>query len=184
MICQECKERPATLHFTKIINGEKSEVHICEKCAQEKGEMFMLNGGSGFSINNLLAGLLNIEPAFQQAKPNTLPKKEVLRCKRCNLSFSQFVHIGKFGCAECYETFKDHLDPILKRVHSGNTAHHGKIPKRIGGSIHIKKQIDDLKQQLKQFIEQEEFENAAGIRDRIRSLEKEADNDDEGGDQP
>ncbi|PLT35365.1 UvrB/UvrC motif-containing protein [Bacillus sp. V5-8f] len=176
MICQECNERPATLHFTKIINGKKNEVHMCDRCAQEKGEMFMLNGGSGFSINNLLAGLLNIDPGFQQAKPNALPKKEVLRCEGCNLSFPQFVHMGKFGCAECYETFKDHLDPILKRVHSGNTSHHGKIPKRIGGSIHIKKQINDLKLHLKQLIEQEEFEKAAELRDRIRSLEKEMGN--------
>ena len=48
MICQECNQRPAALHFTKIINGEKTEVHLCEKCAQEKGEMFMFNGGIGF----------------------------------------------------------------------------------------------------------------------------------------
>ncbi|RFU61368.1 UvrB/UvrC motif-containing protein [Peribacillus glennii] len=183
MICEECNERPATMHFTKIINGKKTEVHMCERCAQEKGEMFMLNGGPGFSINNLLAGLFNIDPGFQQAKANALPKTEVLRCIRCNLTFSQFVHIGKFGCAECYETFKDHLDPILKRVHSGNTSHHGKIPKRIGGSIHIKKQIKDLKQQLKQFIEHEEFEKAAEIRDQVRSLEKGADNVEGGGQQ-
>ena len=26
MICQECNQRPATLHFTKIINGEKAGV--------------------------------------------------------------------------------------------------------------------------------------------------------------
>ena len=23
MVCQECNQRPAALHFTKIINGEK-----------------------------------------------------------------------------------------------------------------------------------------------------------------
>ena len=38
MICQECNQRPATLHFTKIINGEKEQFHFCEQCAQEKGE--------------------------------------------------------------------------------------------------------------------------------------------------
>jgi len=66
MICQECNQRPAALHFTKIINGEKTEVHLCEKCAQEKGEMFIFNGESGFAFNNLLAGLLNIDPTFQK----------------------------------------------------------------------------------------------------------------------
>lgn len=37
MLCQECNKRPATLHFTKIVNGEKTEFHICETCAKEKG---------------------------------------------------------------------------------------------------------------------------------------------------
>jgi protein arginine kinase activator len=68
MICQECNQRPAALHFTKIINGEKTEVNLCEKCAQEKGEMFMINGGSGFTFNNLLAGLLNIDTTVQKQK--------------------------------------------------------------------------------------------------------------------
>ncbi len=38
MLCQECGEKQATLHFTKIVNGEKTEFHICESCAREKGE--------------------------------------------------------------------------------------------------------------------------------------------------
>ena len=71
---QECNQRPATLHFTKIINGEKTEFHICERCAQEKGNLFMDDGGSSFSINNLLAGLFNIESNMQQPKANSFPK--------------------------------------------------------------------------------------------------------------
>jgi protein arginine kinase activator len=172
LICQECHQRPATLHFTKIINGKKTEVMICEKCAQEKGEMFMEAGGPGFSINNLLAGLLNMESNIQQTKANAFPKTEERRCPHCHRSYKEFVHIGKFGCAECYKTFNEQLNPILKRVHSGNTAHIGKIPKRIGGTIYLRKQILDLKEVLKVHIDQEEFEKAAEVRDKVRSLEK------------
>ncbi len=50
-----------------------------------------------------------------------------------------------------YEAFKEQLDPILKRVHSGNTAHNGKIPKRIGGAIHLKKQISEIERDIKGF---------------------------------
>ena len=46
MICEECHEREASLHFTKIINGEKTEFHICEHCAKEKGEF--LPGSNSF----------------------------------------------------------------------------------------------------------------------------------------
>ncbi|RLQ91792.1 UvrB/UvrC motif-containing protein [Falsibacillus albus] len=171
MICQECNERPASLHFTKVINGEKTEFHLCEKCAQDKGESFLFGGSSGFSINNLLAGLFNSNNIYQQEK-QAIPRKEVLRCERCSMTIEQFVNIGRFGCPNCYHAFRHQLDPILKRFHSGNVAHQGKVPKRMGGSIHTKKKISQLKDEMRSFIDTEEFEKAAEIRDHIRSLEK------------
>lgn len=172
MICQECHERPATLHFTKINNGEKTVFHLCEKCAQEKGETFMANGGSGFSLSNLLSGLLNMDHSFQPAQKSPFYQKEILQCKECTMTYQEFTQIGKFGCANCYETFKEQIKPILRKVHFGNLSHNGKIPKRIGGTIHIRKNIEDLKQKMKEYISLEEFEQAAEVRDRIRSLEK------------
>lgn len=171
MICQVCNERPATLHFTKIINGEKTEFHYCDVCAQEKGEMFMLDGNSGFSINNLLAGLLSFDPAFQQAKQDSIPRNEVLQCNHCKMTFKQFVNVGRFGCTHCYETFGERLVPILKRLHSGNNEHQGKVPERIGGTIHLKRKIQQLKLDLKTAIDNEEFEKAAEIRDEVRALD-------------
>jgi protein arginine kinase activator len=172
MICQECNQRPAALHFTKIINGEKTEVNLCEVCAQEKGDMFMFAGGSGFNFNNLLAGLLNIDPAFQKPNQNNFHQEEILQCDHCLMTFPQFIKVGRFGCAHCYEAFIEQLPPVLGRLHSGNWSHHGKIPKRIGGGIHLRKQIENLKSELKNLISQEEFEKAAEIRDEIRVLEK------------
>jgi protein arginine kinase activator len=174
MICQECNERPATLHFTKIVNGEKTEVHLCEHCAHDKGEMLMSDGSPGFSVNSLLAGLLNMTSGLKQAQETEFPKREVLQCHKCKMTFPQFVKVGRFGCSNCYETFQDHLNPILKRVHSGNIEHHGKVPERMGGAIHTKRKLTNLKTELQQLIKQEEFEKAAEVRDEIRSLEKEA----------
>ncbi|WP_223703275.1 UvrB/UvrC motif-containing protein [Sutcliffiella deserti] len=172
MVCQECKERPAALHFTKIVNGEKSEVHICEHCAQEKGNLFMFSGGSGFSLNNLIAGLLNTDNPISAAKAEGFKEEKVLQCERCKMTFPQFTKIGRFGCSECYRAFEDRIQPILKRFHSGNTIHSGKIPKRIGGSMHVRKEIESLKHELQELIIQEEFESAANIRDKIRELDK------------
>src|SRR6185437_4330730 len=98
MICQECGKRPATLHFTKIVNGDKNEFHICEACAREKGEMIP-GTSNGFSIHNLLSGLLDFEPSSQAAL-NT--NKEALRCDHCGLTYTQFSKLGRFGCSSCY----------------------------------------------------------------------------------
>jgi protein arginine kinase activator len=181
LICQECKQRPATLHFTKIINGEKTEVHLCEHCAQERGEMLMFSGNSDFSINNLLAGLLNLESPLKEAKPNTFQGSGILQCERCKMTYHQFTKVGRFGCSNCYHTFSSQLQPILRRLHSGNTTHSGKIPKRIGGALHIRKQIEKLKQKLQDLIVREEFEKAAYVRDQIRSLESQLTEYGEGG---
>lgn len=171
LICQECKQRPATMHFTKIINGEKTEFHLCEHCAQERGEMFMFPDNTGFSINNLLAGLLNLQSPITEAKPSAFQSPNILQCERCNMTYEQFTKIGRFGCSHCYYTFSRQLQPILRRLHSGNTTHAGKIPRRTGGTIHIRKQLNQLKQKLQELIVKEEFEKAAEVRDQIRALE-------------
>lgn len=170
MICQRCNQNPATLHFTKIINGEKTEIHLCDHCAQEKGEMFMFNGDSAFSINNLLASFLNMNPTFQTKE--TFQPEELVQCDKCSMTLQQFVKVGRFGCSHCYEAFKHHLVPIFKKLHSGNSEHNGKVPLRTGGFIHYKKQIQELKIVLQKLIAEEEFEKAAEVRDQIRTLEQ------------
>jgi protein arginine kinase activator len=168
MECQECHIRPATLHFTKIVNGKKMEVHLCEKCAKEKGDV--MAGSNAFSIHNLLSGFLNFEQMATQTNDEEV--LEVLKCPKCGLTYNEFAKIGKFGCGECYEAFRDHLDPILRKVHAGNTVHTGKIPKRTGKSINLKRKIKSFKEELQRLVEQEEFEKAAIVRDKIRALEK------------
>ncbi|KAA8995995.1 hypothetical protein F4V43_19165 [Paenibacillus spiritus] len=170
MICQECGVKPATLHFTKIVNGQKTEFHICESCAREKGEMIP-GTPSGFSIHSLLSGLLDLGSAGKDKAAAAAGSQEA-KCEECGMTYSQFSKLGRFGCSSCYKYFDPSLDPLFKRVH-GSTNHVGKVPRRAGARITFRRQIDELKGQLKVSIEQEEFERAAELRDQIRRLEKE-----------
>ncbi|ABS20449.1 UvrB/UvrC motif-containing protein [Bacillus cytotoxicus] len=173
MTCQNCNMRPATLHYTKVVNGEKTEVHLCEQCAGQSGyTSFFQSSQPSFSFQDLLAGLLNGGPATFGQKENTFSSTKVLRCPECKMTYEQFAKVGRLGCSSCYETFKDQIKPMLKRLHGGHTNHSGKVPKRIGGNIHLKKELDELKLTLKQHVQREEFEQAAQIRDQIRNLEK------------
>lgn len=174
MICQECGQRPATLHFTKILNGEKTEFHLCEVCAAEKGEMFPGGGpASNFSIHHLLSGLLNFET--NASSYGGIATEKPLRCETCGLTYNQFSKSGRFGCVDCYQQFSHRLDPIFRRIH-GSMEHTGKVPQRTGGKIKIKKEIDELKNLLQQKISAEEFEHAAKIRDQIKQLENQLSN--------
>ncbi len=174
MNCEECGKRPATLHLTKIVNGEKTEYHICEHCAKEKGDV--ISDFSNFSIHNLLSGLLDFDPmnkssAGSSQATHTPPQAKPLRCETCGLTYAQFSKSGRFGCSDCYQYFGARLDPLFRRIH-GNTHHIGKVPERTGGQLKIRKELEQLKATLQQYIATEEFEKAAEIRDRIRALEQ------------
>ncbi|WDF05425.1 UvrB/UvrC motif-containing protein [Shouchella hunanensis] len=171
MVCQECNMRQATLHFTKIINGKKTEMHVCEHCAREKGEA--IPGTDSFSIHHLFSGLFHTDDSnATQRDQNT---KAELKCPNCGLSYEKFLHIGRFGCASCYETYSTRLSSVFRRVHGGNSKHGGKIPKRIGETIQIEQRIEEMRAMLNEHIQKEEFEKAAELRDEIRALTKQKD---------
>jgi protein arginine kinase activator len=163
MLCEICKKNPATVHYTKIVNGKIEEMHLCEECAANNSE---LNFDSPFSFHKLWTGLIEDFPDNKYEK-----KVEKLTCPFCGLNYSQFRQIGKFGCAKCYEVFKDNLIPLFKGIH-GHDKHVGKIPVRANRKAANERKIEKLKEKLNELIQKEAFEEAAKVRDQIKELEK------------
>ncbi len=168
VLCDECGKRPANVHLTKIVNGVRSESHLCDQCARDKGELDVF-WEPKFSFPNLLAGLLQHEPTFGTSF--ALPTSVVDRCKACGLDFSAFTKTSFLGCPECYEEFRPRLEPLLKRIH-GSTRHTGKVPRRSAGTAGTRREIEGLRAELARLIAREQYEEAARVRDRIRALEK------------
>lgn len=166
MLCQNCNKRVAKIHFTKVVNDERIDTHLCEMCAQENMEFGYDNP---FSINNFLMGLLDI-PMGYSINGSKIDHHDIYKCNECGLAFEEFKHNGRLGCVQCYNTFKDNLVPIMKRLH-GSIHHSGKLPQRVGGVLKVKREIEKLKKQLTKAIKEEEFEKAAQLRDKIRELE-------------
>lgn len=171
MYCDECKKRPATVHLTKIMNGEKSEVNLCQECARAQQKEWGIAFEANFPINKFLAGLLGYDA--HQADPSVdLSFAAPEKCDNCGLNYNQISQIGRLGCDRCYEQFQDKVEPLLRRV-QGSTRHTGKVPQRTGGTIRLQREIQALRAALQQHVTREEFEQAAKIRDKIRDLEKE-----------
>lgn len=166
MMCEECKAKQATVHYTQVVNGEKTELHLCDACAKARGDIDLLGiAGAGFNINSLLAGLMNFEHAPSPAK------LKAATCPSCGADYNRFTQSGRLGCADCYKTFAKQLSPLLKRIH-GSFAHHGKVPTKGAQEISRKRQLVNLKGELKAAVESEQYERAAELRDEIRKLEQ------------
>ena len=165
MLCQICGKSPATVHFTEIHDNKMSEIHVCERCAEEKG----LHGGTGkqkFDIADLLAGMVDSMTSTDEERVGSV------QCPACGLLYSQFRETGRVGCAECYQAFKYQLHPLLRRIH-GKVECLAKRPPRTGGDESRARQIQRLHDELQRLVEHEEFERAAAIRDEIRRLQSE-----------
>jgi protein arginine kinase activator len=162
MLCDICGKNEATVHFTEIINGQMTKLHLCEECAKRKGEEMEEH----FGLADLLAGLADLG-----APVETVKDKEI-KCPSCGLAYSDFKKIGKVGCGRCYDTFKAYLLPLLKRIH-GSDVHAGKVPRKKGKPARRKKvDIEELKKKLRRAVELEEFEEAARLRDEIKKYEQ------------
>jgi len=58
---------------------------------------------------------------------------------------------------------------VIKNVH-GSSSHEGKLPRRAGAHLSVKREETSLRQLLKRAIAEENYEEAAKYRDAIREL--------------
>lgn len=152
----------------QVVNEEKRESHLCVDCAAEEAAETGMSW-PGPSFHQLLGGLLGSEGAWKGFAGGD---DERGRCPNCGLTFADFRRLGHFGCSQCYETFAEPLDPMLRRI-QGGTTHSGKIPVKAAGALRMRRQRERLEQKLQDLIVREEYEQAAVVRDKLRALEQE-----------
>jgi protein arginine kinase activator len=160
MLCDNCRENDAVVTLTRPAEGGVVIVHLCEKCAAERG--IQTEPAAKSSLTQLLMPL-------QKQLPST--PADAGRCTFCSSTLRDFRSTGRLGCPRCYSTFEPMLRDLLRKVH-GNFRHVGKqyrapeIAPSEGGSV-----LNELRERLRRAVESEQFELAAELRDRIKVLE-------------
>jgi protein arginine kinase activator len=174
MKCDHCKKNDATIHISQTVNGKTTEQHLCAQCAAELGvnnsfnqyfsELFEPGSPVAQSIFDTAGGI----PAFGSSTAPTAV------CPVCGQRYDEFRRSGLLGCSNCYKAFGDRLDAIFRRV-QGGTRHTGR--KACETAEHQEMQLYrhkllELKQQLQQYVADEEYEKAASVRDEIKEVSK------------
>jgi protein arginine kinase activator len=159
MLCCICKEKPATVHLTQIAGEKMQKVDLCEECAKNKG----VNDPAGFSLADLLLGL-GASQEIGQASGDA-----ELKCPRCGFTQADFKKSGRLGCPECYQTFAEGLEGLLKTMHKG-TRHVGKAPENKRQNRDLSDRLKTLQKKLAHAIDEENFEQAAILRDEIKQI--------------
>ena|SRR2546422_2366241 len=157
MLCDICKQNVATVHLTQMVEGKTKKVDLCEACSKDKG----VDDPTGFSLADLLLGLGAAQEMAQAASGTEL------KCPSCGFTQADFKKTGRLGCTECYTAFAEGLEGLLKSMHKG-TKHVGKVPQSLQQSKDYVEKLDSLQQRLQKAIHDEDFEQAAVLRDEIK----------------
>ncbi|MBO5278173.1 MAG: UvrB/UvrC motif-containing protein [Lachnospiraceae bacterium] len=171
MLCEKCLEREATIIYTEIINGVKTEHSLCSECAKD------MDFGDELPFAELLSGILGAYAVENEKREDTM---EQVVCPTCRMSYRDFIRQGVFGCEDCYNVFEPLIEGNIKKI-QGNSIHTGKKPRYNSGLNMDKRetvqegaadQITILKERLKEALEEEDYEEAARLRDEIRALKE------------
>jgi len=147
------------VHLTQIVGDKVQKVDLCEDCAKQKG----VNDPAGFSIADLLLGLGASQEIEQAAGGPDV------KCPQCGFTQADFKKSGRLGCSECYKTFAEGLEGLLKSMHKG-TRHIGKVPEGLRTARDASDRLKTLQKKLSKAIEDENYEEAAALRDEIKQM--------------
>jgi protein arginine kinase activator len=161
MLCDSCHERDAVVHLTTIENNAVHQLHLCERCAAERGVETTVA-----TPKHPLGEFLH--DVQQQV---ALTGTDTARCSFCGTSMADFRATGLWGCARCYSNFEGAIRELLRRVH-GSHRHMGKAYRPpMTETLERATMLGELKERLRRAIESEQFELAADLRDRIKVME-------------
>lgn len=153
MLCDKCKQREANVHIQQSINGVTTERNLCSECAsKEPGLMnaFSMDGffGDLFETSLLKRGSGRLGNMFGLSGLSGGSK--VTPRDRRNMEFEDVEGAALTGIE-------------LPKIQLNNE------PTQVDSAA---KETTELKAQLKAAIEEENFEKAAELRDRIRQQEE------------
>jgi protein arginine kinase activator len=162
MLCDVCRDHDASVHLTKVVQGEVTLLHLCAKCAAERG----IETTVATTPKNVLGEFLHA--VHEQGASAQV---ETSRCSFCSMTLKDFRSTGRLGCAHCYSTFEQSLRDLLRRVH-GSAQHVGRRYVPPAPDVLIRSTtIGELRDRLRRAIDNEEFELAASLRDKLKGLE-------------
>jgi len=167
MLCDDCRKKEANIQVTQIINNEKMTLNLCQKCAEKRGFRSPFEGVP-FPLAEFLSSM--ISPGSGTGKKTFAKADKETGCPICGMSFSDFARKGRLGCGSCYKAFRPQLKDLLRKIH-GSHGHRGKIPNLPGREMEYLKEERKLQEELKKAIDEENFEIAAQIRDKIKGLQ-------------
>lgn len=162
MLCQKCHKNLATVRYAEVVNGKVTDLHLCAECLAKHQE----NATAGFELTGSIASRAG---GGTRAEKTTRQRRA---CKSCGTQLVSITDTGRVGCAGCYSMFAEDIEPVIAGIH-GNVHHLGKNPTVTDSRANLRATLQTKRALLRAAVRNEQYEDAAALRDSIQSIEKE-----------
>lgn len=155
--CSHCK-KPIKIIYKEILEHSPSCIEMCEECPIFHQKL------SGAPISSTSEKLYRNESG--------------LCCHKCRTTLESVTTGNPLGCSECYAVFADLLiaelknhDKIPARIRKTSPLHIGKNPNE-SATLPSSSRLTALNEALNDALKKENYEQAAWIRDQIKTLKE------------
>jgi protein arginine kinase activator len=166
--CEGCGEETASVHLLRVVDGQVTHTHLCPSCAEglaEETEGMALVLAVPSVLRHMGRGAV---PDDVVVPAQSEDSKEHF-CGVCGTTLTDLKESGLVGCSNCYKVFAEHMETLLAGG-AEPVEHLGKIPHRGPETDNLRHEILRLQRMLRELVEFERFEEAAGVRDRLSEL--------------
>lgn len=155
-VCDGCGSVAATIRVYQTKGADFVELWLCDSCARSLG---VEEEAPAFAptIGELLGSLVG--------------DSATRTCPECGTRFRTIRQTGRAGCAECYRVFHSRIEQLLDAKNL-TESHQGRYPSRLDSYKRLLVDRETLRDELNAAVIEENYEQAAVLRDRMRALEE------------
>ena len=164
MKCNICNKNEAIIHIEEYSQKGVRNLSLCLECAAEKGFNVRIE-----DIDNLLLNFLENIFGDSNNKFSKQIDENALKCPTCGKTIYEITESQKVGCPVCYNVFKKIIDLLIYKLNNSMT-YKGKLPQDLSVMRDKKARMEELKIKLHQYLLDEDYSNAAIVRDEINLI--------------
>ena len=147
MKCERCGKE-ASFHYRSNVNGKITTMNLCSECAEKSGEMGIMKMDSVF--NDMYNDMFNMFGSM--LTPRMLSPWSGLGMQRAMMPRMRII-----------------FEPLdeTKKIEKNDV----KTEQKVDPEMNKRREINALREQMSMAVQNEEFEKAAELRDKIRELD-------------
>ena len=176
MLCDRCHKREAAMHYTQIINGRRTEAHLCTECVAGSP---MFSGHACGKMDSLFHSLFD-ESVFRNFWRDPMDQMEKLAWPAGFVTMDARIKARESNGPVSYKILRENLKPFYQKGQNSVPSNEAGAEEPKGNREgHLASAVQELRKQLALLVQEEKYEEAVRLRDEIKRLTAKEDGHDE-----